>query len=84
MTHSGDAEVAPRVVHEPFRIRLRGEDVVLTDEEATEIQRELQRQSYEFDLADGDMLTDVLVIAKVPRLDGETTVWEPYNREEDR
>lgn len=28
----------------------------------------------EFDLDDGDMLTDVLVIAKVSRLDGPTTI----------
>lgn len=34
----------------------------------------LESLDIEFDLDDGDMLTDVLVIAKVSRLDGDTTV----------
>lgn len=34
----------------------------------------LESLDIEFKLADGDMLTDVLVIAKVSRLDGPTTI----------
>lgn len=34
----------------------------------------LESLDIEFELGDGDMLTDVLVIAKVSRLDGPTTI----------
>jgi hypothetical protein len=38
------------------------------------LKQALETLDIEFDLDDGDMLTDVLVIAKVARLDGPTTV----------
>lgn len=38
------------------------------------LKQALETLDIEFDLDEGDMLTDVLVIAKVSRLDGDTTV----------
>lgn len=45
MTHSGSADARASVIHEPFRIRVHGEDVTLTDDEAGEILRSLHQQS---------------------------------------
>lgn len=38
------------------------------------LKQALETLDIDFDLDDGDMLTDVLVIAKVSRLDGPTTI----------
>lgn len=38
------------------------------------LKQALETLDIEFDLDEGDMLTDVLVIAKVSRLDGDTSV----------
>lgn len=38
------------------------------------LKQALETLDIEFELDDGDMLTDVLVVAKVSRLDGPTTV----------